>query len=73
MKQAFYADYIWYDSVLYEQSWLLTDNGVVEGIVSDESTLLSYKKTVFKNSDGVFMLEKATGQGYFLTYTFLYI
>ena len=50
MKQAFYADYIWYDSVLYEQSWLLTDNGVVEGIVSDESTLLSYKKTVFKNS-----------------------
>ena len=51
MKQAFYADYIWYDSVLHKNSWLLTNNGIIEGIISDDSTALSsYEKKCFTNS-----------------------
>lgn len=50
MKQAFYADYIYFDSVLHRNSWLLVDNDKVVGIgdISPESD--GYKVTLFKNS-----------------------
>ena len=50
MKTAFYSDYIWYDSSVQRNSWLLTDNGIIEGISEDISTLLSYDKITFGNS-----------------------
>ncbi len=50
MKIAYYADYIWYDSSLRRNSWLLTENGVVEGISGDENALFSYDKVKFDNS-----------------------
>jgi 5-methylthioadenosine/S-adenosylhomocysteine deaminase len=34
VMQAYYADYIYYNSTAYKDSWLITNNGVIEGIAN---------------------------------------
>lgn len=50
MKRAFYADYIYYNSKLHKNSWLLVEDNLITGI-SDNSLLSDeYNKQKFNNS-----------------------
>ncbi len=50
MKQAFYSDYIYYNSKLHKNSWLLIENNIVTGISNDKLLSDEYKKKTFNNS-----------------------
>lgn len=50
MKQAFFADYIYYNHEIHSDSWLLTENDIIRGITSDIRNLGDYHKKRFNNS-----------------------
>lgn len=50
MKQAFYADYIHFGSVLHKNSWLLVENEKITGISDVSPEVDGYKVTAFNNS-----------------------
>lgn len=50
MKYAFYADYIYFNSEIHSNSWLLVDGNIITGITDSISNLDNYNQKVFKNS-----------------------
>ena len=62
-----------FSRVDYGSRGKLLFNMVTDAIESMGQSISEQEKRQIIPPAGVFMLEKATGQGYFLTYTFLYI
>jgi hypothetical protein len=52
MKNAYFADYIFYNSNVKQKVWLLVDDGVIAGYSENEPTV-DYERTVFYKS-GIF-------------------
>ncbi len=50
MKNAYYADFIYYDSNVHNNSWLLVDDNVITGITADIIPYSDYTQTKFENA-----------------------
>ncbi len=68
MKNAYFADYIYYDGQVHNNSWLLVDDDIITDIITDITQFADYTQKKFNNSaifPGLINTHTHLGMSYF--------